>query len=247
MTTRKPAPRSKQKTLRPSAGGKAPAAARGQGAQPRELAATTTRRAPAVQTRRPRGVEDAGQIAMLASPTRLEIVMTLEALAQPSTVAELAAEMGRPADGLYYHLRALVGCGLLVEDARAGDRRYRSITPRGGRIRLRYRLGESGNARAVRRVAAGMLRLAERDFARASARAGTVVEGSQRELWVARLRGWVDAADLTEINRRLHELIEIMDRPRPSPSQPSRMLALTWLMAPLDPRPARRGAGRAKA
>lgn len=192
------------------------------------------------------GVEESSQIAVLASPTRMEIVMTLEALAKPVTVAELAAELGRPADGLYYHLRALVRCGLLVEDAQVGDRRYRSTTPRGQRMRLHYRLGESGNAKAVRRVAAGMLRMAERDFARAAAQAGTVVEGPRRELWVARLRGWVDAAELAEVNRLLNSLIQTLHRPRPRASRSSKMIALTWLMAPLDARPARRGARASK-
>ena len=91
------------------------------------------------QSKQIRGlIESADQIAMLASPTRMEIVMTLEALASPTTVAELAAEMGRPADGLYYHLRALVSSGLLEEHTEAGDQRFQSTTPRGQRVRLRY-------------------------------------------------------------------------------------------------------------
>lgn len=191
------------------------------------------------QTKRVHGhVEDARQVAMLASPTRMEIVMTLESLAKPSTVAELAVQMGRPADGLYYHLHALVGSGLLEQHVDGGDRRYRSTTPHGQRMRLRYKLGESGNAKAVRRVAANMLRMAERDFTRASNRTDTVVEGARRELWVARLRGWVNATDLTEINRLLGCLANILDRPRPT--RASKLVALTWLLAPLDAKPARR-------
>jgi len=193
------------------------------------------------QTKRVRGlVENPDQIGMLASPTRLEIVMTLEALAGPATVAELAAQMGRPADGLYYHLHALVGSGLLEEHVEGGDRRYRSTTPHGQRMRLRYKLGESGNAKAVCRVAAGMLRMAERDFSRAASQSDTAVEGRQRELWVARLRGWVSAAQIVEINRLLAGLIKILDQPRPS--RASKLVALTWLLAPLDVKPARRGA-----
>ncbi|MBB6244149.1 helix-turn-helix domain-containing protein [Rhodanobacter sp. MP1X3] len=198
------------------------------------------------QSKQIRGtVEDVDQIAMLASPTRMEIVMTLEALASPTTVAELAAEMGRPADGLYYHLRALVSSGLLEEHTEAGDQRFQSTTPRGQRVRLRYKLGESGNAKAVRRVAAGMLRMAERDFIRASNQHDTIVEGPRRELWVARLKGWVSATDVAEINRLLVSLAKILDRPRPARAR--KLIALTWLLAPLDVKPAKRSAHAPKA
>lgn len=193
------------------------------------------------RTKRIRGlVEDADQIVMLASPARLEIIMTLEMLPGPATVAELAAQMGRPADGLYYHLHALVDSGLIEEHEEAGDRRYRSMTPRGGRIRLRYKLGKSGNAKAVCRVAAGMLRMAERDFTRAASQTDTAVEGPQRELWVARLRGWVNAAEIAEINRLLAGIVKILDRPRSTRAR--KLVALTWLLAPLSAKPARRNA-----
>jgi DNA-binding transcriptional ArsR family regulator len=195
-------------------------------------------------------VEDADEIALLASPTRIEIVDTLEALGNAVTVAELAAELGRPADGLYYHLRQLADGGLIEEETAADGRRYRTRTRAGDRLRLRYRPGATANAEAVGRVAASVLRVAGRDFSRALADPEAVVEGARRELWAARGKGWVGPAELAEINRLLVRLMDLLQQPR-TPRR-DRLVSLSWVLAPLDAKPARRAApkpprGRRKA
>src|SRR5215470_12575557 len=141
--------------------------------------------------RRERILSRPRQVGALASPVRQEIVDTLEALGGEAPVAALAAQLGRPSDGLYYHLRLLVRAGLLEEVADDGDgRRYR--TGGGGRgLRLQYQPGPTANARAVERVAAGMLRTARRDFAAAIRRAETVGDGPRRTLWASRMKGWL--------------------------------------------------------
>ena len=50
------------------------------------------------------------------STVRQEIVDTIEALGGDAAVADIAAHLGRPADGIYYHLRRLVDSGVLRED-----------------------------------------------------------------------------------------------------------------------------------
>lgn len=188
-------------------------------------------------------VERAGEIALLASPTRIEIADTLEALGAAVTVAELAAALGRPADGLYYHLRRLADGGLVEETASPEGKRYRTRTRGGERLRLRYRPGATANADAVGRVAASVLRVAGRDFARALADPDTVVDGPRRELWVARGKGWVDAADLAEINRLLARLMDLVQQPAATSGRARRKLvALSWVLAPVEAKPARRGA-----
>ncbi|MGH9702882.1 MAG: winged helix-turn-helix domain-containing protein, partial [Candidatus Acidiferrales bacterium] len=52
------------------------------------------------------------QLAALAAAARQEIVDVLEQMGTVS-VAELAAALGRPADALYFHLRALTRAGLV--------------------------------------------------------------------------------------------------------------------------------------
>ena len=184
-------------------------------------------------------VEDADEISLLASPTRIEIVDTLEALGEAVSVAELAAAVGRPADGLYYHLRQLAEGGLIEEEAAPDGRRYRSRTRKGDRLRLRYRPGSTANADAVGRVAASVLRVAGRDFARALADPDTVVEGPRRELWAARGKGWVDAAELAEINRLLARLMELVQKPATERPR-GKLVALSWVLAPVEAKPARR-------
>jgi len=190
-------------------------------------------------------LEDARQIGLLASPARIEIVDTLEALGDAVSVAELAARLGRPADGLYYHLRQLAAGGLIEEEVGSDGRRYRTRTRGSDRLSLRYRPGANANARAVRDVVASVLRVARRDFERALADTATVAEGPQRELWASRGKGWVSAAELTEINRLLTRLMQLLQRPRKVDG--GKLIALSWVLAPLQARPARRAAATPRA
>ena len=183
-------------------------------------------------------IENADEIALLASPARIELIDTLEALGGEASVAELAAQLGRPADGLYYHLRQLAEGGLLIEEATPEGRRYRTRMPRGERLRLRYRPGKTANANAVGGVAASVLRVAGRDFTRALADPASVVEGPLRELWAARNKGWVGDAELAEINRMLLKINSLLRRPRSQARD--RLVALSWILAPVDAKPARR-------
>jgi DNA-binding transcriptional ArsR family regulator len=189
-------------------------------------------------------IENADEIGLLASPTRIEIVDTLEALGAAVSVAELAAALGRPADGLYYHLRQLADAGLIEEDAAPDGRRYRTRTRAGDRLRLRYRPGATANADAVGRVAASVLRVAGRDFARALADPDTVVEGARRELWAARGKGWVGASELAEINRLLRRLMELLQQP--AGERRGKLVSLSWVLAPLEAKPPRRAAPRTR-
>ena len=182
-------------------------------------------------------VENAAEIEVLASPTRIELVDTVEALGSAS-VAELAGQLGRPADGLYYHLRQLAAAGLLVEEATAEGKRYSAHMPHGEGLRLRYRPGATANAKAVGNVAASVLRIAGRDFKRALADPDACVEGALRELWAARGKGWVGDRELAEINRLLLRLTTLLRRPRSATRD--RLIVLSWILAPVDAKPARR-------
>jgi DNA-binding transcriptional ArsR family regulator len=188
-------------------------------------------------------IADAGAIAALASPVRQELLDTLEALGGEATVAELAAQLGRPSDGLYYHIEILRRAGLFVaaprgrSEAGRNERRYRTPTPPGVELRLVYQARERRNAAAVRGVVGGMLRIARRDFDRALATDPTT-EGPRRELWAARGTGWVSEAELAEINRLLVRLTGKLRRPRGGARQ--RLVSLCFVLAPMTARPTRR-------
>ena len=183
-------------------------------------------------------IDDPEKIAVLATPIRVELATAIQALGGEATVAELAAQLGRPADGLYYHLRALVKGGLLEERAGTSGRSFRLAVPAGQSLSLRYKPGATANAKAVARVASSMSRLAQRDFVRALGQAETVVSGSSRELWAARLTGWVDPAELAEVNGLLRRLADLLLGTRPA--RGGKRIALHWMLAPLDAKPARR-------
>src|SRR5207248_11103256 len=88
---------------------------------------------------------------------------------------ELAARMGRPADGLYHHVKALLRAGVLVQtDTRKVGKRteavYALAAPRvGGALHP----ASPASREDVTRAAAAVLRLAGREFT-AAVRSGRV-------------------------------------------------------------------------
>lgn len=177
-------------------------------------------------------IRDPAQIRALRSPLRQEILDKAQALGVCS-IADLARELGRPADGLYYHLRALLAAGLLEPAGERGEGRrrealYRTAAPQDG-LALAYEPGDPENAAAVTSTVAGMLRLTERSFA-AAFRPDAVCAGPCRNLWAARNEGWLAEEDLREVNATLARLRELFARPR---REGSRLHALTFVVTPM--------------
>jgi DNA-binding transcriptional ArsR family regulator len=190
----------------------------------------------------PRAIREPRQVRVLASPVRHEIVDTLSALGGKATVAVLAEQLGRHADGLYYHLRLLCRAGLVREVAAGAgvERHYRLAGTRGAPLRLAYRAGRGGNAAALGDYAHGLLQVAERDFRHALDMPGVALGGPRRELWAARNKGWVSAAELAEVNRLLERLCALTSRAR-RPGL-NRLISLAFVLAPSARKPRRRGA-----
>lgn len=192
-----------------------------------------------------RWLTDPAAITALASPVRQELFDTIEALGGVATIAELAEQLGRPADGLYYHVEQLARAGLLAaapaSTSRAGrsERRYRITGPAGHRVSLGYRPREPRNAAAVRSAIGAMLRIARRDFDR-GLDGDPVVEGPRRELWASRNTGWVSDADLAELNRLLGRALQLLRRPRTVERR--KLMSLCFVIAPVVARPRRRPA-----
>jgi DNA-binding transcriptional ArsR family regulator len=188
-----------------------------------------------------RAVRDPAQIRLLSSAVRQEIVDTLAALGAEASVAAMAEHLGRPADGLYYHLRALIDGGLVEEVAAAGDdeRRYRLAGEGDGPIRLAYDLGPQGNRRELTAFARALLQIATEDFEAALATPEPVTEGPARELWVSRNKGWLSQDDLREASRLLERLSELSSQAK-GPGR-DRLMSFAFALAPLSPRPRRRG------
>lgn len=183
---------------------------------------------------------DPAQIRLLASPVRQEVVDTLAALGGEAEVGELAEHLGRSADGLYYHLRALTAGGLLEETERLPrrGRRFRLVGCGNTPLRLAYNLGANGNAEELQGFADGLLQVAGRDFRSALDEGLATVAGPQRELWASRSKGWLSPSDLAEVNALLCRLGDLISQPRTV--QRDKLISLAFFLAPVRSHPKRR-------
>ena len=189
-----------------------------------------------------RAIADPAQIRLLSSAVRQELVDTLAALGGEASVAALAEELGRPADGLYYHLRALVRGGLLreVPSDGGGERAYRFAGEGDAPLRLAYRLGAQGNQAELAIFARSLLQIAGRDFDEALHGENVTTEGPGRELWASRNKGWLSPADIAEVNALLERLSALTSQPK-RPGR-DRLMSCAFVLAPVSPRPKRRTA-----
>ncbi|MBV9339707.1 MAG: helix-turn-helix transcriptional regulator [Acidobacteria bacterium] len=183
-------------------------------------------------------IQEAKQFSVLAAAPRQELLDVLACMGTVS-VAEIGAALGRPADALYFHLRALKRAGLVQQvgyRTRSGRREalFRTVAPE---LRLRYQPRKAANRRAVTAIVSSMLRLGIRDFRRAFERADAVVSGNQRELWALRKTGRLSPAQIKDVNR----LIERLTRNLSRPNGRGRLYGITVLLTPLDHRSRRKG------
>ncbi len=176
-------------------------------------------------------ITQAPQFRALASSTRQEILDVLARLGAAS-VAEIAGTLGRPADGVYYHLRVLRRVGLVVAAGeRSGDGRMEALfRTRAPEMVLGYDPSPKGKARAVTRIVASMLRLGIRDFRSAFATGHVRVKGSRRELWALRTTGWLSPAAVGDLNARIRGISVAMAKG----GRGHRLYGITILLTPLD-------------
>ena len=184
-----------------------------------------------------RTISEPAQLRVLASPLRQEI-LDLLARTGDAHVSEIASLLGRPADSLYYHLRALERVGL-VRSSRArrngtrGEMQFRAAH----RVpTLLHDATPRGNTPAVASIVASMLRLGIRDFRNAAASDGVRTQGPRRELWALRVTGWLDPDQIAGINRQIQGLQEAVSRPRSR----GKLYAVAVLLTPLTHRTRRR-------
>ncbi len=183
---------------------------------------------------------------MLESTVCQEIVDLVDA-AGPSSVRQMARLMDRRPDSLYYHVHKLEAAGLLIEQGvRGAGRHAEAVYDVPGRpLYLAYDPQDAENVKAVSRVVASMLRSTLRDFRSGFTPELAVVDGEDRNLWAARMKGWLSADDLVELNRLLMEILDLFhDEESPAgddaaggrtPGPPRRLHSLTWVLAPTNP------------
>jgi hypothetical protein len=185
--------------------------------------------------RPPKGVyfiREPKQLVALRSPVRQEIVDVLAATGT-RTVAEIASMLGRSTHSLYHHVRLLERVGLILNmGIQRRNRRDEVLyaTP-GRRLRIHHHLGTPAYLRNMRRIVGGMLRLTERDFARALARRVPGKVEPSIYLSSGRLKGRLTTGQLREVRRLMARLYDLLGN---HPEQTvGTMHALTMVINPL--------------
>jgi DNA-binding transcriptional ArsR family regulator len=185
-------------------------------------------------------ISSVDDITLIASSVRQELVDTLGSLGGEAGVAELALQLGRPMDGLYYHLERLRDGGLVTELAalRNGERRFRLVSAPGQPLRIVYKPQQPGVVAALNKFAAQLLHIAGQDFTAALGAPEVCLEGPRRELWISRNKGWLSEQDLIEVNSLLLRLSDLTSQPS-APDRPH-LASLAFALAPLRRRAKRR-------
>jgi predicted ArsR family transcriptional regulator len=171
------------------------------------------------------------QIAALSSAVRQDIADAL-AQAGPTSVAALAAMLGRPADALYYHLKILQKAGL-VEAAThrtADGRREALFQAVAADFRIDSEAVRREGGEALVAVVNSMLRLGARDYARALQDETVALSGAGRELSARRKTVWMTPEQVARFN----ETVERLTAEVAGPPGQGRLYAVTVLLTPLD-------------
>jgi len=178
------------------------------------------------------------QLASLASGVRQEIVDVLPRLGSAS-VAQIAEALGRPADALYYHLRALQRVGLVVAagDRKTGKRREALFRAVSERMESQVEPRSPKRNQALTAIVGSMMRMGIRDYRRSIRRPDVVVSGPNRDLWALRTTGWLTPAQVAKVVRLIQRLLGEVSRSK----GPGRLYAATLVFTPLDHRPRERG------
>ena len=181
-------------------------------------------------------------IALLASGVRQELVDTLAAMGGEASVGELANELGRPMDGLYYHLEMLRKGGMVREntDPDNVERRFRLASAKGAPLRVIYKPSVPGVTSALTKFSQQLLHIAGQDFTAALMLPGVQLSGPRRQLWISRNKGWMSDTDLEEVNALLLRLGELASQSRSN--ERGQLISLAFSLAPVQPRAKRRQA-----
>lgn len=147
----------------------------------------------------------------------------------PTSIKELANEIGRQASSIYHHVQLLVDVGLVVEAGarvvnRKSEKLYMTTAPR---MRVRKALGDKRNADVMRDIVAALCREAERDFSRGLDQEGQT-QGPHRTLGFFRQVNRTSKVSLKRINALLDEIAEVLWE---DPDPEGELVALTWTMS----------------
>ena len=196
-----------------------------------------------MKTKKTYWIDNPAQISLLTSGMRQEIIDSISALGSCS-IADLALELGVPADSLYYHVRKLVKAGLLVKQGIRNTARRDEVvyTVPDHNMHLKYEPNDPVNVESINKIISAMMRMAERDFHSGFTPDLATVEGEARNLWASRYKAWLTEEELGEINEILAKLVTILRRPKLPGDR--KLYTITWVISPKKARAKRRDSSK---
>ena len=174
---------------------------------------------------------EARRLEALASPLRMEIIGALRTDG-PRSIRELAAQLDKPADGLYHHVRTLLRAGIVVErEQRKVGRRMEAVYElTAERIAARLDPKSPQSKAGAIRAGAAAVRLASREYKTAiETDALTLVKGKPN-IRVSRHKVWLTPDGLVRLHRLFGQIERLLlkesDQKRGQPH------SLTIVLAP---------------
>jgi transposase-like protein len=182
-------------------------------------------------------VDQPEQLAALTSPVRLEL-LELFGIWGPCAVANVAQQMGRAPDSLYYHVRKLAKVGLLEEVGRQRKaHRFEAIYRLPAEeLELPRKASTPGARRSTNKAIDAVLRLAGRELKLALDDDALLDEGPQRTFYGRRLKGRLSKTRIRELNKHLSAIETIYAEAAVKSSRHTQSIATTIVMTPVQVR-----------
>ena len=180
------------------------------------------------------GIRRADQIEALASPVRQELVDALQ-VSGPCSISELAEQLGRAPDSLYYHVRHLERVELVVRrgSRRVGRRDEALYDVPAARMKLDTQPETPREITGVLDLVGAALRIGHRDL-RAALLAGIATyRGRRRNAWGGRIKGWLTRGELTRVEEHLEAIHALLQRGERAKG--GELYAFTSVFSPVAP------------
>ena len=186
-------------------------------------------------------LETLSQLQAISSPIKQEIIDVIQSRGQCS-ISDIAEELGRPADGLYYHVKALLKGQLLVEvgsTTRVGQReKIYNTSQSGSLMEAGYDLSDPEKVEAMNKIVSSMLKIALKDFKAGLESKAAVVEGDGRNLSACRIKSRLTDGEVRQVNGLLAQIAAVFDHQRHENTE--NLYSIAWVLAPIETKPKRR-------
>jgi hypothetical protein len=194
----------------------------------------------AQERRVPKSVGEQRRLRAIASPLRIELIGALRTLGRAS-IRELAAELDRPADALYHHVRLLVRADLVAEcERRKKGRRIEAVyTLTESRIAARLDPSSPQSKLGVIRAGTAAIRLAAREFAAAIESDQVLCTNGLPNARASHQRTWLADEGVQKLQRLFGQIERLLLKQ--NRQKQGRRYSLTIVLAPLRKKRTRHG------